>query len=179
MRPAPQREKKPFRYFINNQIRAEQVRLIDESGQNLGLISTREALRNAQSQDLDLVQIAFAGNDYPTCKIVDYSKFKFDLSKREKETKRKQRENSVKIKEIKFRPVTDDNDLAVKAKQVSSWLEEGYRVKISIIFRGRELAHQQVARDTLRQFAEMVPTMLFDGEPVLTGKCLGVMGYKK
>jgi translation initiation factor IF-3 len=179
LKQVPQREKKPFRYFINNQIRSDQVRLIDDDGQNLGLVPTREALKKAQSLNLDLVQIAYSNNDYPTCKIVDYSKFKFDLSKKEKEAKKRQRENSVKVKEVKFRPVTDDNDLAIKARQVSSWLDEGCRVKITITFRGRELSHQQIARETLKKFSEMIPGILFDGEPSLSGKYLSVMGFRK
>lgn len=178
MKPVPQKEKKPFKYFINHQIRAESVRLIDETGTNIGVVSFKEALERAKSFSLDLVQIAFFRDEPPTCKIVDYSKFKFELSKKEKEAKKKQRENAVKVKELKLRPGTDDNDLKTKARQALTWLEEGCRIKISILFRGRELSHQDIARETLNKLLEMTPGMCLDGHPVLAGKLLSVMASK-
>jgi translation initiation factor IF-3 len=175
----PNRDKKPFRYFANHQIRAESIRLIDNDGQNLGVIPLREALEKARALSLDLVQIAIARDEPPTCKIVNYSKFKYDLSKKYKELRKKQRENEVRVKELKFRPGTDDNDLLTKAKQAATFLDDNCRLKITIVFRGRELAHQNIARETLNKFVTMVPGLVLDGAPSLTGKYLSVMGFKK
>ncbi len=167
------------RYFVNHQIRSESVILIDSDGKSLGQINTRDALKKASDAGLDLVQINQARDCSPTCKILDYSKFKYDLSKQEKEAKKKQRENTVKVKEIKFRPTTGENDLSIKAKQAKDFIAEGHRVKISVIFKGREISHKEIGVQTLRDFVSMVPGLILESDPVLLGKYLSVIGYSR
>lgn len=123
-------------YVINDNIRSHQIRLIDENGINHGLINTNIALKQAFDTNLDLVQIS--DQDIPVCKILDYGKFKFDQSKKEKESLRKSKASTIEMKEIWFRPVTDIHDITIKMKKIQKFLSKGNRVKIGIKFRGRE-----------------------------------------
>ena len=148
---------KSNRVFVNRGIRAPKVRCIDQDGNNKGVIPTRDAIKLAESVGLDLVQISYAPRgEAPTCKVLDYGKYKYDLSKREKEQKRKQRESAVKVKEISFRPTTDENDLNTKARQARKFLDNGDQVKLSVRFKKNELRHSDVGFDRLNQLMDML-----------------------
>ena len=149
--------KKKDQHFVGQRIRAPKVMCIDSDNANLGVIPTEEALSIAKSSGLDLVQVSSGSRDKaPTCRIIDYSKFKYELSKKDKASKKKQRENAIKIKEIKFRPSTGENDLRIKAKQAQSFVDDGHRLKVTITFKGREMSHREVGHDTLRMFLDML-----------------------
>ena len=131
--------------MINEQIRDKEVRLIGENGEQLGVVSIEEAMRLADEAELDLVKIAPKAEP-PVCKIVDYGKYKYEQLRKEKEAKKKQR--TVELKEIRLTPVIDSNDLNTKINQAIKFLQKGDRVKVTLRFRGREMAHMQQSRDT-------------------------------
>lgn len=166
---------------VGYRIKAKEIRCIDQTNNNLGVVDIKEGLRLASEAGLDLVQITPIQNKeaIPVCKILDFSKYKYDLSKKEKETAKKQRESAIKIKEIKFRPATADNDLKIKATQAEKFINEGSRVKISILHKGREMSHTQLGYDTLNKFLSMVPNMEFTSQPSMSGRFLSVMCGKK
>ncbi len=171
--------KKEEKHFVGRSIRAHEVRCIDAEG-NHSVLSTLKALALAEQQGLDLVQISNGSRDeIPTCKILDYSKFKYEQSKKDKAVKKKQRENSVKIKEIKFRPSTGENDLKTKAKHAQEFMDEGHRIKVTIVFKGRELAYKDVARDTLDMFVGFLSDAVYEHEPSISGRFMSVMIAKK
>lgn len=124
-------------YIVNDQIRSSQIRLIDEAGINRGIVITKDALNQAYNVDLDLVQISNQ-SDYPVCKILDYGKFRYDQSKKQKEAIKKSKASTIDTKEIWFRPVTDTHDIEIKTNKIRKFLDKGNRVKIGIKFRGRE-----------------------------------------
>lgn len=136
--------------MINEQIRDKEVRLVDADGSQLGIVSARDAQRMADEKKLDLVKIAPKGKP-PVCKIMDYSKFKFDQSKKEKEARKKQK--TVDIKELRLSPNIDTHDVNVKLKKAIEFLKHGDKVKVSIRFRGRELGHTNKAIEILNSFA--------------------------
>ena len=137
--------------MINEQIRDKEVRLIGEDGEQLGVVSIEEAMRLADEAELDLVKIAPKAEP-PVCRIVDYGKYKYEQLRKEKEAKKKQR--TVELKEIRLTPVIDSNDLNTKINQAIKFLQKGDRVKVTLRFRGREMAHMQQSRGILDQFAE-------------------------
>lgn len=124
-------------YIVNDQIRSSQIRLIDEDGINHGIVVTSVAQDQADYARLDLVQISDQG-DYPTCKILDYGKFRYDQSKKQKEAIRKSKVSTIETKEIWFRPVTDVHDIEIKTNKIRKFLDKGNRIKVGIKFRGRE-----------------------------------------
>ena len=136
---------------INEEINDKEVRLIGDQGEQLGIMSAADALRIAEEKELDLVKIA-PGSNPPVCKIMDYGKFRFDQMKKEKENRKNQR--VVEIKEIRMSPGIDTNDLNTKMKSACKFLKEGNRVKVSVRFRGREMAHTNIGEQLLIQFAE-------------------------
>jgi translation initiation factor IF-3 len=138
---------------INDRIRVEQVRLVDQDGQQLGIRSTREALELAQDQDLDLVEIAPTANP-PVCRIMDYGKFKFDEAQKVKESRRKSQ--GTGIKEMKYRPKIGPGDFDTKTRLVAKFLEEGHKVKITIMFRGREVFHPELGKRILDRVEETI-----------------------
>ncbi len=138
---------------INDRIRARQVRLIGADGAQFGVKSLPEALTIAREQGLDLVEVA-ANADPPVCKIMDFGKYKYEQDQRRKESRRKA--SSVSIKEMKFRPKIDGHDYETKMKHVERFLEEGSKVKLTIMFRGREMAHPELGRRILEKVAERV-----------------------
>jgi translation initiation factor IF-3 len=142
-------------YRINEQIEARQVRLVDEGGQMIGVVTLDEALRRADQAGLDLVEVAPAAAP-PVCKILDYGKFKYESQKRANAARKKQR--TIDVKEIKMRPGIDSNDYNIKMKKVQSFLEEGDKVKLTMRFRGREMAHQDIALRLLERVREDVGT---------------------
>ena len=137
--------------MINEQIRDKEVRLIGEDGQQLGIVSGREALRLAEEAGLDLVKIAPTAKP-PVCKIVDYGKFKYEQTRKEKEAKKKQK--TIEIKEIRLSPNIDTNDLNTKVNAARKFLTKGDKVKITLRFRGREMAHMANSKHILDDFAQ-------------------------
>lgn len=165
---------------INRQIRGSKVFCIDHEGKNLGLIDINKALEIAQNQELDLVQISWnAKENIPTCKILDYGKYKFQASKNAKAAAKKQREAEIKIKEIKLRPQTEIHDLKIKAAKAQEILDEGDKVKISIVFKGREINFKENAFETYNNFIALLPDMTIVESPSIMGKILTAMGIKK
>ena len=139
--------------FINEQIRDKEVRLIGESGEQLGIMSSREALKLAEEAGLDLVKIAPTAKP-PVCKIVDYGKYRYELARKEKDAKRKQK--VIEVKEIRMSPNIDTNDLNTKGGAARKFLEKGNRVKVTLRFRGREMAHMSTSKHILDDFAQML-----------------------
>ena len=139
--------------MINEQIRDKEIRLIGEDGAQLGVMPIREALRLAREAELDLVKIA-PGARPPVCKIIDYGKFKYEQGRKEKEAKKKQR--IIEIKEVRLSPNIEDNDLNTKVGAARKFLQKGNKVKVTLRFRGREMAHVQHGRQILDVFAEKV-----------------------
>ena len=137
--------------MINEEIRDKEVRLIDENGQQLGVVSSREALSMAVEKNLDLVKIAPQSKP-PVCKIMNYGKYRFDQIKREKEAKKKQK--TMEVKEVRLSPNIDDHDLNTKLKNAAKFLEKGDKVKVSVRFRGREMTHTDIGREVLNQNAQ-------------------------
>lgn len=137
--------------FINEQIRDKEVRVIGESGEQLGIMSSREALQMAEEAGVDLVKIAPTAKP-PVCKLVDYGKYKYELTRKEKEAKKKQR--VIEIKEIRLSPNIDTNDLNTKVNAARKFLSKGDRVKITLRFRGREMAHMANSKHILDDFAQ-------------------------
>ncbi len=125
-----------------------EVRLIDVDGNQAGIVSTREALRAAEELDLDLVEISPTAKP-PVCRIMDYGKFLFEVSKKQAEAKKKQKQ--IQVKEIKFRPTTEDGDYQVKLRNLIRFLTHGDKVKITLRFRGREVAHQELGMKILER----------------------------
>ncbi len=128
---------------INHRIRVPEVRVVMEDGTNLGVLPTDEALREAQSRGLDLVEVNPKGTP-PVCKILDFGKYKYEEKKKQREAKRKQ--TVVEVKELKLRPKTDDHDLNVKVRAARKFLESGNKVKLTVRFRGREITHPERAQ---------------------------------
>lgn len=136
--------------MINEQIRDKEVRLIDDEGNQLGILSSRDAQKLADEKKLDLVKIAPTAKP-PVCKIMDYGKFKFDQAKKEKEAKKKQK--IVDVKELRLSPSIDTHDIQVKVKKAIEFLKDGDKVKVSIRFRGREIGHSKTGVVILENFA--------------------------
>ncbi len=136
---------------INEEIRGKEVRLISPDGEQLGIVPVKEALRMAQEKELDLVEIAPNAKP-PVCRIMDFGKFKYEQSKREKEARKKQR--VISVKEVKIRPNIEEHDLDVKTKNAVKFLQEGDKVKVTLMFRGRELAHADLGKQLLTRMAE-------------------------
>ena len=139
--------------FINEQIRDKEIRLIGESGEQLGIMSSREALKLAEEAGLDLVKIAPTAKP-PVCKIVDCGKYRYELARKEKDAKRKQK--VIEVKEIRMSPNIDTNDLNTKVGAARKFLEKGNRVKVTLRFRGREMAHMSTSKHILDDFAQML-----------------------
>jgi translation initiation factor IF-3 len=137
--------------MINEQIRDREVRLVGENGDQLGIMSAREAYMKAQEAGLDLVKIAPMAKP-PVCKIVDYGKFRYEQARREKEARKKQ--HTVDIKEVRMSPNIDTNDLNTKVGAARKFLTKGDKVKVTLRFRGREMAHMNASRHILDGFAE-------------------------
>lgn len=136
---------------LNDEIRVREVRLIDESGKQLGIYPIREALRLAEDHGVDLVEIAPNAKP-PVCRLLDYSKFIYEKNKRDREARRAQKQ--IDIKEIRLRPKTAEHDMLIKVRQAREFLSDGAKVRIRIRFRGREITHQEIARDLLAKMAE-------------------------
>jgi translation initiation factor IF-3 len=136
---------------INEQIRARQVRVVDDEGNQLGIMSPQDAIREAEAKELDLVEVAPLAVP-PVCRIMDYGKFKYEQKRRARESRKNQ--HTVTVKEIKFRPKIDKHDFEYKKQHVREFLEEGNKVKITVMFRGREMAHPEFGREILVKVVE-------------------------
>ena len=136
---------------INDDIRDKEIRLIDSDGSQLGVVNTKDALRMATERELDLVKIAPAAAP-PVCKLMDYGKFRFEQAKKEKEAKKHQ--HIIEIKEIRLSPSIDKHDFDFKRNHARKFLEDGHKVKVSIRFRGREMAHTSIGQTQMLKFAE-------------------------
>ncbi|MBN9230180.1 MAG: translation initiation factor IF-3 [Legionella sp. 40-6] len=136
---------------INEQINVPEVRLIDVDGNQAGIVSTREALRAAEESGLDLVEISPTAKP-PVCRIMDYGKFLFELSKKQAEARKKQKQ--IQVKELKFRPTTEDGDYQVKLRNLIRFLSHGDKVKVTLRFRGREMAHQELGMKILERIQQ-------------------------
>ena len=153
---------------INEEIRDKEVRLIGADGEQLGIMSSEEALRIATEQEYDLVKIA-PGSNPPVCRIMDYGKYRFEQTKKEKEAKKNQR--VIEIKEIRMSPGIDTNDFNTKLKNAQKFLSDGDRVKVSVRFRGREMAHTEIGADLLKDFAAQCAEIAnMDKAPKLEGR---------
>ena len=157
---------------INEEIRDKEIRVIPDSGEQLGIMSSAEALKIADEQGLDLVKISPQAVP-PVCKLMNYGKFRFEQSKREKEARKNQ--HVVEIKEIRMSPGIDVGDFNTKLKNAQKFIADGNRVKVSVRFRGREMAHTDIGRDLLERFAaECAETANLDKSPKLEGRMMSI-----
>ena len=139
--------------MINGQIRDKEVRVSSEDGEQLGIMSSKDAMKLAREAELDLVKIAPKAQP-PVCKIIDYGKYKYELARKEKEAKKKQK--TVEVKEVRLSPNIDTNDLNTKMNNAKKFITKGNKVKVTLRFRGREMAHMQQSKHILDDFAEML-----------------------
>ncbi|MBE6102781.1 MAG: translation initiation factor IF-3 [Selenomonas ruminantium] len=153
---------------INEQIHIREVRVTSATGEQLGIMPTREALRMAEEQHLDLVEVAPKAKP-PVCRIMDFGKYRYEQQKREKEAKKKQK--TISIKEVKLRPNIEQHDFDVKVKNAVRFVQEGNKVKVTIMFRGRELSHPELGREILdRVAATLGDTVSIERTAKLEGK---------
>ena len=139
--------------MINEQVRDREVRLIGEDGEQLGIMSAKDAYKRAQEAGLDLVKIAPTAKP-PVCKIIDYGKYKYELARKEKEAKKKQK--TIEVKEVRLSPNIDTNDLNTKVGAARKFISKGDKVKVTLRFRGREMAHMSKSKHILDDFAQML-----------------------
>ena len=140
-----------IRLKVNREIRATRVRVITHTGEQIGVLTLHEALARAEEEGLDLVEIS-SGSNPPVCKIINYGKFRYDQTKREKESKKAQ--HQVKVKEIKIKPNIDIHDLETKIRHAREFITKGNKVKVTCMFRGREMAHPEIGDKLLRKVCE-------------------------
>ena len=163
--------------MINEQIRDREVRLVGENGEQLGIMSARDAYLKAQEEGLDLVKIAPRAKP-PVCKIIDYGKFKYEQSRKEKEARKKQK--IVDIKEVRMSPNIDKNDLNTKAGAARKFLSKGDKVKVTLRFRGREMAHMASSRVILDDFAEKLSDIaVIEKAPKIEGRSITMVLAEK
>lgn len=156
--------------MINEQIRDREVRVIGADGEQLGIMSLAEAMRAAEEAGLDLVKIAPTAKP-PVCKIVDYGKYRYELARKEKEAKKKQR--TIEVKEIRLSPNIDTNDLNTKINAARKFLSKGDRVKITLRFRGREMAHMANSKHILDDFAQALADIsVMEKAPKVEGRAM-------
>lgn len=163
-------------FLINEQIRANEVEVIGTNGERLGRMKTTEAIDKAYDEDMDLVMVAPNANP-PVCKILNYSKFKFEMAKKEKEAKKNQK--VVELKEVRLSATIDVHDLEVKAKNANKFLKNGDKVKVSLKFKGREVRFIEKGKETILKFVSMLEEGQIDKEPKLEGKFLNVIVLPK
>lgn len=163
--------------MINEQIRDKEVRLVGEDGEQLGIMSAKEAYQKALDADLDLVKIAPKAEP-PVCKIVDYGKYKYELARKEKEARKKQK--VVDVKEVRLSPNIEANDLNTKANMARKFIEKGDKVKVTLRFRGREMAHMSSSKHVLDDFALMLEDVaMIDKAPKLEGRSMSMILTEK
>ena len=166
--PIPTHSKDEHR--INERIRVPQVRLIDEKGNQVGVVDTREALQMARDRGLDLMEVSAASSP-PVCKICDYGKFKYEKKKKEHDARKKQ--TVIKVKEVQLRPQTEDHDLDYKFRNIRTFLEEGDKAKITVMFRGREIQYADQGFKMMRDLVKRTEDIaVVEAPPKLEGKKL-------
>lgn len=153
---------------VNEEIRAKEVRVVSPEGEQLGIMSVRDALKIAQDKELDLVEVAPNAKP-PVCRIMDYGKYRYEQSKREREARKKQK--VIEVKEIRMTPKIESHDFQVKVKAAQKFLKDGDKVKAIIRFRGREIVHAELGKSLLMQLYESVKDhALLEREPKIEGK---------
>ncbi len=154
--------------MVNNKIRAREVRVIGTDGEQLGILPLDEALRLAQEKNLDLVNVAPQAKP-PVCRIMDFGRYKYEQSKRDKEARKKQK--IVSIKEVKMRPGIEEHDFQVKARNAMRFLQSGDKVKVTIVFRGRQITHPELGKkQCLKMAAELKEVAIVEREPRMEGR---------
>ena len=157
---------------VNEMIRVREVRLIDDEGNQKGIVPTLEALKLAKEKDLDLVEVSPNANP-PVCKILDYGKYRFEQEKKLRDAKKNQK--VLKLKEIRMQPKIGSGDLDTKAKHVQEFLDEGNKVKVTIRFRGRELAHTELGYDVLNEVLKrLTSAYVVEKQPAMDGKSMSM-----
>ncbi len=163
--------------MINEQIRDREIRLIGRDGEQLGIMSASEAMRMAREAELDLVKIAPTAKP-PVCKIIDYGKYRYELARKEKEARKKQK--TIEIKEVRLSPNIDDNDLNTKVNAARKFIQKGDKVKVTLRFRGREMAHVQSSKRILDVFAEKLSDIaVVDRAPKMEGRSMTMFFSEK
>ena len=163
--------------MINGQIRDKEVRVIAENGDQLGVMPVKEAMKLAQEAELDLVKIAPKAQP-PVCKIIDYGKYRYQLARKKKEAKKKQK--TVEVKEVRISPNIDTNDLNTKVNNAKKFIAKGNKVKVTLRFRGREMAHMQQSKHILDDFAEMLAEVAVVEKPAkLEGRSMSMVLTEK
>jgi translation initiation factor IF-3 len=157
----------------NENIRVREVRLIDDEGGQVGIVPTVEAVKMAREKGLDLVEVAPQSRP-PVCKLLDYGKYKFDLEKKNREAKKKQKQQ--KLKEIRMQPKIEEHDMDFKTKHIRDFLEDGSKVKVTVRFRGREMAHTELGRDVLDKIVERLgDSANLDRRPSMEGRFMSMI----
>lgn len=155
---------------MNREIRIREVRVIGPEGEQLGILPTADALKKAQEGGYDLVEVAPTSQP-PVCRIMDYGKYKYELSKKDHQSRRHQK--STQVKEIKLRPRTDKHDLEIKVRQIKEFLAEGNKTKVTVTFRGREMANQELGRAVMTSVVEQVAEAgTIEYQPRMEGRSL-------
>lgn len=163
--------------MINGQIRDKEIRVIGEDGEQLGIMSPREAMKIAQEAELDLIKIAPKAQP-PVCKIIDYGKYRYELARKEKEAKKKQK--TVEVKEVRLSPNIETNDLNTKVNNAKKFISKGNKVKVTLRFRGREMAHMQQSKHILDDFAELLADVAVVEKPAkLEGRSMSMVLTEK
>lgn len=164
---------RPVQTRVNERIRIREVRLIDEEGNQVGIIATRDALEMARNRGLDLVEVA-PNAIPPVCRLMDYGKFRYEQSRKERESRKNQ--HVVELKEVRIRPKIDDHDLETKGRQAAKFLDHGDKVKMTVTFRGREMAHPDLGKALLDQLIELLRTHgTVEQAPRLEGRAMSVI----
>ncbi|MDO5715818.1 MAG: translation initiation factor IF-3 [Tissierellia bacterium] len=155
---------------VNEEIREKEVRLVDEQGEQVGVVSTNHALDLAVEKKLDLVKVAPNAKP-PVCRIMDYGKYRYEMEKKEKEARKKQK--VINVKELRLTPNIEDHDLNTKANRAIDFLKSGDRVKVSVRFRGREMGHTELGREVLDDFVELISEYgVVDKKPKMEGRSM-------
>ena len=163
---------RPVQTRVNERIRIREVRLIDEQGEQVGIIPTFEALQMARDRGLDLVEVAPNAMP-PVCRLMDYGKFRYEQSRKERESRRNQ--HVVELKEVRIRPKIDDHDLSTKGRQAAKFLDAGDKVKLTVLFRGREMAHPDIGKGLLDQLADQLrPHGTVEQPPRMEGRTMNM-----
>jgi len=158
---------------VNERIRVREVRLIDEDGTQLGVVQTRDALETAREKGLDLVEVQ-PNAVPPVCRLMDYGRFRYEESRKERESRKKSK--GAVLKEVRIYPKIGDHDLHTKARQAQRFLEDGDKVKVAVLFRGREMLHQEIGRELLKQVvAQLQPVSTVDQDARMEGRTMSVL----
>lgn len=158
---------------VNRDIRAREVRLIGADGEQMGIVPTREALSIAEEQELDLVEVA-PNADPPVCRLMDYGKYLYEKQKRERESRRSQKQ--IEVKEVRLRPKTDEHDIQVVMTKIRKFAKEGAKIRVRIRFRGREIYHPEVAQQLMERVArDVTDVVAVEGRPMLDGRSMVMM----